>query len=71
MHSLKFHFFKKATNLNERKFVISIEPDTRSISGLGALLRYSLYLVNLLGIVVRCPRVHLPVVEKVVCDIEI
>ena len=71
MHSQRFHFFKKPTNLNVTKFVISIEPDTKSISRPRALLHYTFYLVNVQGIVVWCPRVHLLVVEKVTYDVEI
>ena len=69
--SVEASLFKKPAYINERKFFISIEPDTRSIPEPRALLQYSLYLVNLLGIAVRCPLAHLLVVEKVTCDVEI
>ena len=68
---MSFTFKKKQTNLNERKFVISIQPGIRSTPGPKALLSYALYVVNLLGIAARYLRVHLLVVEKVTSDVEI
>ena len=51
-------------NRNERKFVISIVPKTRSIIGPRALHQQAFYLVNLLHISAHCSRVHLLVAGK-------
>ena len=40
-------------------------------TGPRALVQYAFDLVNLLDIAARCPYVHLLVVEKTICDVEI
>ena len=62
---MAFLFYAK-TNPNEKKFVIAILPDARSITE-RALLQLAFYLVNLQGIVAPYPRAYLLIVEIVTC----
>ena len=66
---IEISLFYTTTNRNERKFVIAILPDTRSIPEPRALLQLVFYLVNLQGIVAPYPRAHLLIVEIVTCDV--
>ena len=59
------------TNRSERKFVMYILPDTKSLMGSSALVQLADYLVDLLCIVARYPRVHLLITEIVACDVSL
>ena len=61
--------FCTIANLNKRKFIIAIVPDTRSIREPRAFLQLAFYLVNFQGFVAPYPRAHLPVAELITYDI--